>query len=697
MATWWQRLFSRDTENSNLLTESVQPETEVITKSAHILDNLEKEARSFEINPQDHANYYLAEAYDGNGKKYFFDEHRRDELSMWSMKELAKHHIIASIIGARVNQVAEFAQFSNDDDLGYRIVMKDPEAEVTEDDKLNMRALNNFLQNCGTTVQDYELTFEAFLRQIVRDSLVYDACCFEIIKNRKGQVTGFIPVDATTIRRAKMSKEEVKRGRKDPSGTRYLQVINQKVVAEYKQDELCFGIRRPRTDLGARGYGHSELYELYGTLNNLFNAETYNGAHFTNGINANGIIAVKSKMDPKLFRSFRREFYQMLNGTANAKRTPLIQLDPEENEAIQSISLGSSNREMEYQNWVNYLIKVTCAVYQIDPAEIGFVFGNEMQSSTVFAGDPTSRVLMGKEKGLRPLIRSLQTWINRYIIDQIDDRYQLVFVGFDSVSPIDKMKLEKHRMDYLTLNEIRAQHDLEEIDDGNIIASAYSALKVAILRGRQGIALADAYGRPQAELDQVIQEEHERKLELEGYDQPGYGDVPPPPHMVGKNVKDVKDVFLDALYKEEYSQKELQLEIDKAKKIKFDFSYLDDIDWSKFSDDDAVFEVPDELKEIAQNILDLREEHGDEVRGGTRVGWGRATQLANGEKLSLNIVERMYSFWVRHKKNGGVKEEWKDTPWKDNGWTAIQIWGGHASGIWAEKLLYEVDQRMEKE
>lgn len=697
MATLWQRLFGNKEEPSDLLTESIQPE-EIIEKNAHVLELLNKEAKAYAIDPQAHANYYLAEAYNNQGQKYFFEENRRDELNSLSLKNLARHHIVASIIGARVNQVAEFAQFSPDDDLGYRIVKKDLFEETTEDDKKNIKALNDFLQNCGTSVTDYELTFEHFLRQIVRDSLVYDSCCFEIIKNRKGQVTGFIPVDASTIRKAKLTEEEVNNGRKNPDYVRYVQVINNKVVAEYKQDELCYGIRRPRTDISARGYGHSELHELYGTLNSLFNAETYNSAHFTNGINANGIIAVKSKMDPKLFRSFRREFYQMLNGTANAKRTPLIQLDPEENEAIQSISLGSSNREMEYQNWVNYLIKITCAVYQIDPAEIGFVFGNEQQSSAVFGADPSHRVLMGKEKGLRPLVRSLQTWVNRYIIDQIDDRYKLVFVGFDSISPIDKMKLEKHRMDYLTLNEIRKSHDLEELEDGNIVASAYSALKVAILRGRQGIALADAYGRPQDELDAAIEEEHKRKLEMEGFDQEGHGDVPPPAHMVDKNlVSKAKEVFLEELTKEEYSAKELQSAIDEAKKLKYNFNYLDDIDWDSFSDEDAVFEVPKEIQEIAQEILDLREEHGDEVKGGTRVGWGRASQLANGDKLSLNIVERMYSFWVRHKKNGGVADKYKGTPWKDNGWTAIQIWGGHESGIWAERLLYEVDKRMEQE
>ena len=514
---WYDRFLPNKSSGDSTLAKSVEPLTlGDDTPDEHILEAIAKEAKYKDIDPHDHANSRMMSSYSGSGKKYYFEGQQTDNLNQNALINMSKHHLISSIIGSRINQCAEFGQYSPDEDLGYKIVLKDEHAEMSEDDKKNIVAINQFLQNCGSSVIDYELTFESFIRQIIRDSLVFDKACFEIIKNRKGQITGFMPVDATTIKKAPLTDDEIETGRKDPAGIRYIQVINNKVVAEYKQDELCFGIRRPRTDIRRKGLGHSELEELYGILNNLFNAETYNSANFTNGINANGIIAVKSKMAPQLFRSFRREFYQMLNGVGNAKRTPLIQLDPDEKEDISSINLQPSNREMEYNNWINYLIKVACGVYQIDPAEIGFVFGSETQSSSLFGTDPSARVLMGKEKGLRPLVRSLQSWINRYIIDQVDDRYKLVFTGLDSVSLMDKMKLEEHKMKYMTLNEIRTVHDLPELDDGDILAAAYTGIKIATIK-EHGILVAEEVGKDdEVSLEEAVEEEHDKELELDG-------------------------------------------------------------------------------------------------------------------------------------------------------------------------------------
>lgn len=69
----------------------------------------------------------------------------------------------------------------------------------------------------------------------------------------------------------------------------------------------------------------------------------------------------------------------------------------------------------------------------------------------------------------------------------------------------------------------------------------------------------------------------------------------------------------------------------------------------------------------------------------TRVGWTRATQLANGEEISIDIVKRMAAF-NRHKKNSKISSKYKDTPWKDNGHVAWLGWGGDEGIEWATKI-----------
>ena len=46
-------------------------------------------------------------------------------------------------------------------------------------------------------------------------------------------------------------------------------------------------------------------------------------------------------------------------------------------------------------------------------------------------------------------------------------------------------------------------------------------------------------------------------------------------------------------------------------------------------------------------MLEWRDKYGrDEVRGGTAVGWGRASQLASREPLSLETVKRIHQLLI---------------------------------------------------
>ena len=99
--------------------------------------------------------------------------------------------------------------------------------------------------------------------------------------------------------------------------------------------------------------------------------------------------------------------------------------------------------------------------------------------------------------------------------------------------------------------------------------------------------------------------------------------------------------------------------------------------------DAETYKAPEGAVSAAKKALKWKEEYGEEVKGGTQVGWTRANQIAKGEQLSLETVKRMHSFFSRHKGNETVKPELKETPWKDNGYIAWLIWGGNAAAKWA--------------
>ena len=200
----------------------------------------------------------------------------------------------------------------------------------------------------------------------------------------------------------------------------------------------------------------------------------------------------------------------MMSGVHNARRVPIIQLDPEFKEELMAIPLDRSNREMEYREWLNWLLKVICGGFQMDPAELGFVFGNEGQSSSMQGSSVGERISLSKEKGLRPLLRAIAFWLNEWVIQPVFEDYMIEFVGFDEETEKDRYDLDAIAIkNWMTVDEIRAQKDLEPLpdDQGQIILDptwlqAKQAADMEGMEGEEGEG-DDLFGDEDADMDEV--------------------------------------------------------------------------------------------------------------------------------------------------------------------------------------------------
>lgn len=106
---------------------------------------------------------------------------------------------------------------------------------------------------------------------------------------------------------------------------------------------------------------------------------------------------------------------------------------------------------------------------------------------------------------------------------------------------------------------------------------------------------------------------------------------------------------------------------------------------------DSYNDYPESASNNAKKVLRWRDEHGDEVKGMTAVGWTRANQLAKREKISRETIARMASF-KRHQKNAEIDPKFKGTPWKDAGYVAWLGWGGTSGVEWAIRKLKQIDK-----
>jgi hypothetical protein len=101
-------------------------------------------------------------------------------------------------------------------------------------------------------------------------------------------------------------------------------------------------------------------------------------------------------------------------------------------------------------------------------------------------------------------------------------------------------------------------------------------------------------------------------------------------------------------------------------------------------------DYPQSASNNAKRMIEWREKHGrDEVRGGTSVGWQRASSLSKRESLSESTIARMAQF-NRHRENATIDPKFKDTPWKDNGYVAWNLWGGTSGVNWAIKKIKQI-------
>lgn len=105
------------------------------------------------------------------------------------------------------------------------------------------------------------------------------------------------------------------------------------------------------------------------------------------------------------------------------------------------------------------------------------------------------------------------------------------------------------------------------------------------------------------------------------------------------------------------------------------------------------YKPPIGAQKEAQKALDWREKYGDDVKGGTRIGWIRANQIAKREELSEDIVKRMHSFFSRHEGNQVIADEYKDEPWKDAGYVAWLLWGGDPAKTWSARIAESLREK----
>ena len=427
-------------------------------------------------------------------------------LSYTTLKRMAKTPIINSIIKTRKNQIADFAEPQADRySTGFIIQKKAKNGEKVKMDRMDKKIANyltDFILKCGNEHGWQSDDFDTFTRKVMDDSLTYDQMTFEVIRNRKGQVEQFLATDASTFRiadsyfdtekenpfflRQPIFKDRME-GEKRPEPVNgyypaYVQVYQTMKVNDFYPWELCFGVRNPTTSIDANGYGTAELEDLINVVTSMLWGDEYNRRFFSQGSAPKGLLKVKGTVNEASLQQFRQQWQAMISGVMQSWKTPIVEGD------IDWVDLQKNNRDMEYVAWIEYLIKIACAIYNIDPSEIGWDISRSGGSS-LFEGDKKERLQHSKDKGLYPILKFYQRKLNKYVIEQINPDFELAFMGLNGMTIEQELEMDIKKVgSFAKINEIRDKWEMPSLgEDGDIIENAvYIQNKNASQMGAMG-------------------------------------------------------------------------------------------------------------------------------------------------------------------------------------------------------------------
>lgn len=430
----------------------------------------------------------------GNGRGF---KDSKGVLSFSVLRRMGDIHIVKSIVSTRVEQIMNFMDFSEDEQKeGFTIRKKKSlfstgDEKLTNEDKKKISKIVDFLEKGGWTDKwDNVDSLQEFVSKIMSDSLTLDQLAFEMVRNRMWELQKFRAVDASLIRFLDSvdprQREGFEQYRFKGHLPRYCMVWEEMILHNpitkepilYYPWELGFGIRNKTSDVRRNGYGVSELETLVNIITWILWGFSYNANFFSQGSQPKGFINIKNpNISNSTLQEFRQAWTQTMAGVYNSHRTPVINGIDLEWVDLQKLS----NRDMEFNEWIKFLIIMTCSVYRIDPSELGFNF---KESQQIFGQDgQRERLKHSREKGLKPLLIFLQGVITKYIVSELDENYEFAFTGIEVEDEEAQVKLDSEKLSsgMVAMQDIFKKYNGRDFDPEKdiILNQVYQGIKQA--------------------------------------------------------------------------------------------------------------------------------------------------------------------------------------------------------------------------
>jgi phage portal protein BeeE len=235
-------------------------------------------------------------------------------------------------------------------------------------------------------------SFRSWVEPIVEDILVLDAGVVEKVRTIGGDIADLAPVRGEWIRVAAHWDGS------EPDEPRYFFYPDYQYKASFKNDDMMYIMAHPRTNSPV---GLSPLETLKLTIDSELQATEYNRRQVMHAA-PDGLLNLGEQADDGKvtnFRSFWRSEVEgkttlaIIGGSKGAGFTPF----------------KNSNREMQFREWQDYLIRTIAVVFGLSPQDLGITFDVNRSTSETQSQNT-------EDRGLRPLMALIQDYFTREIV-----------------------------------------------------------------------------------------------------------------------------------------------------------------------------------------------------------------------------------------------------------------------------------------
>ena len=339
--------------------------------------------------------------------------------------------------------------------------------------------IQDFILNCGNYEDPDRDDFVKYCSKIVRDDLTLDQVATEIQYQKDGKPCAFFAVDAATIEKVIPDTVNDEKAKKEGRNTwKYMQIVDGMPAAAYTTDNMIFDFQNPRTDIYHSMYGYSYVEQAIDLITNVINTFMYNSGNFTENKLPKGMLLVQGDASSEQVEEMEDYIAEIMSGgPVNQWRIPIIPAGSKDS-TIEWKAMNT-NREMEFQAWLDYLTSGVLALFGCSADEIGI---QSQKSQAMFENGGTDRIQAAKSALLGDMLSFLEQYINK-IIKKINPEYALEFVGYEKDNPNTIADLdEKECRTWKSVNEKRAEKGLDPIDLSKIENGADIPMNVQLVQ-----------------------------------------------------------------------------------------------------------------------------------------------------------------------------------------------------------------------